>query len=360
MPCQNAAGMRRAAALVALALVPARTAAAAVLEDWPCPGCVTVTPPSDGGTPVDAREPGSAAEPPAPFPLLVALHGDGGGVRQLVRAWKQAAADAGVLLLAPRCPQELGCPAGSFWRWYASAGHEPSWLGAQIDAVAARFPVDSRRLYATGYSGGATYLGWYAPTHATRFAAVAHVAGGAAYRPPCPTCKLPVLFVLGASDPMLGPYTRPLRDWYEACGGHEISWETLPGVTHEGILRVLEEGRARRILAWLLDRPAACEDGVPVDASAVSPVVESTEAGPPPLHDREEEKKRELRPALPQGTRAEPPPRVPPGCACSVGETSSVSGGLTMASLLAALVGRRLGRAGWRVSPYRDRCRRAR
>jgi predicted esterase len=332
--CHNAQGMRRAAALAALVLLPARTAAAAVLDDWPCPGCVTVIPPDDGGA-------------PQRYPLLVALHGDGGGVRSLVRAWKGAAAAAGVILLAPRCPRSLGCAAGSFWQWYETAGHDPTWLGAQIDAVAARFPVDAQRLYATGYSGGATYLGWYAPTHATRFAAVAHVAGGAPYRPPCPACKLPVLFVLGAPDPMLGPYTRPLRDWYESCGGHEISWETLPGVTHEGILQVLEAGRARQILAWLLAHPAACAAGAPVDAGAAAAV---GEAGPRLGEAEEDGGAPPARPPLEPGSA--PPPRVPPaavGCACGPGKTPSGAGvgagalvavGL-LAGLLTALQGRR-------------------
>ncbi len=55
---------------------------------------------------------------------------------------KAAAAAAGVILLAPRCPRALGCAAGSWWQWYDASGHDPAWLGAQIDAVAARFPVD--------------------------------------------------------------------------------------------------------------------------------------------------------------------------------------------------------------------------
>ncbi len=264
--------VRRAALalLSLLPLLPARVASAEVLDGWPCAGCITVTPTAAHPQPGAGPDATDAGPPPdaGPRPLLVALHGDGGGVRPLVRAWKAAADAAGTILLAPRCPRELGCKAGSFWQWYDSSGHDPAWLGAQIDAVAARFPIDPRRVYATGYSGGATYLGWYAPTHATRFAAVAHVAGGAPYRPPCPACKVPVLFVLGALDPMIRPYARPLRDWYESCGGHEIAWETLPGVTHESILQVLEGGRARQILAWLLARPAACAGGA-LDAGAL-------------------------------------------------------------------------------------------
>jgi predicted esterase len=293
--------MRRAAALAALVLLPARSASAEVLDAWPCAGCITVTPPhADAG-------------PPGPRPLLVALHGDGGLVRPLVRAFRAATAASGVILLAPQCPGAMGCTAGSFWQWLDTSGHDPAWLGAQIDAVAARFPVDPARVYAAGYSGGATYLGWYAPTHAGRFAAVAHLAGGAAYRPPCPSCKTPVLFLLGATDPMIGPYTRPLRDWYGACGGHEIVWETLPGVTHESILQVLEAGRARQVLSWLLGHPSACAEEGPLDAGSEA----GTEPDPEPLPEI-----RAGSGAGSGGAMPPPPPRIPPaasGCACRAG-----------------------------------------
>ena len=334
-----------AAALAALVLLAARTAAAEVLEGWPCAGCETVIPappaPRDAGPPAEESGRDAEASGPAPRPLLVALHGDGGGVRPLVRAWKAAAAAAGVILLAPRCPRELGCTAGSWWQWLDTAGHDPAWLGAQIDAVAARFAVDPRRVFATGYSGGATYLGWYAPAHPLRFAAVAHVAGGAAYRPACPACKVPVLFVLGAADPMIGPYTRPLRDWYEGCGGHEILWETLPGVTHESILQVLEAGRARQILTWLLARPAACEETTTLDAGPAPPsvpaVTEALDAGAavpaPPPH------------------AGSAPPRVPPagaGCACGSSGSSAppapVGGSLVLALASALRRRRAVGR----------------
>jgi predicted esterase len=302
--------MHRAAAIAALALL-ARPASAETLEGWPCAGCITVVPSRAAGRPA---------------PLLVALHGDGGGVKPLVRAWQAACEDAGVILLAPRCPREAGCAAGSFWQWYADARHDPAWLDAQIDAAAARFAVDPARVYATGYSGGATYLGWYVPAHPARFAAVAHVAGGARYGGACPSCKVPVLFTLGATDPMITPYTAPLRRWYEACGGHEIVWETLPGVTHESILGALAAGKARSILAWLLARPASCTDR---DAG-VSPVPPVVDAGPaadagPGAGARAEDPSAIADPPPMPADPPPPPTRLPSsaaGCACGRGQAA--------------------------------------
>src|SRR6185369_6736958 len=126
--------------------------------------------------------------------------------------------------------------AGSWWQWLPTVQHDPGWLCAQIDAVASRHAFDPAHVHASCYSGGATYLGWYVQAHPLRFASVAHVAGGAPLGGACPDCKVPLRFDIGGVDPMITPYTEPLRRYYEACGGHEIVWKQLPGVTHEGIL----------------------------------------------------------------------------------------------------------------------------
>lgn len=299
------------AAAAAIAATPASVASAqpgGTLEGWPCKGCLT-----RAGAGRDAGAPGDAGS----RPLLVVLHGDGGEVGKLFRAWRQACDDAGVILFAPRCPADEGCAAASWWKWYADrTAHDPAWLGAQIDAVAERFAVDRARVYAAGYSGGATYLGYYGPTNPTRFAAIAHVAGGNPWGVPCPACKYPVLFVIGSTDPMIAPYTRPLRQFYDACGEHEVVWEQLPGVTHEGIVDVLQAGRAKSTLAWLLARPAKCAAGAndAADARVIAAAsdageigADAGEGGPgaasPPRVDQ-----------LPQAL----PPRAP-GCACEVG-----------------------------------------
>jgi predicted esterase len=317
--------MRLAAALAALVLAsvprlaeaqPRPLASAAATTDWPCPGCIVRVPPR---------------LPDGPRPLLVALHGDGGGVRPLVRAWQAACDEAGVILLAPRCPRELGCTAGSWWQWLTDARHRQSWLGDRIDEVAARYPIDPARVYATGYSGGATYLGWYAPTFPRRFAAVAHVAGGARYGPPCPSCKVPVLFVIGGLDPMIGPYTGPLRQYYEACGGHEVEWQQLPGVTHEGIVGLLQAGRAKDILAWLLARPAACAAEVPADAGIAD--AEAPDAGAPD---------QVVPDAAPPAMPISPAPaRVPPPAGCGCGLVAEGERGAPVAVLAVLLTCKR-------------------
>jgi poly(3-hydroxybutyrate) depolymerase len=286
-----------------LALLAAATARAEpsheMLEGWPCKGCVTSAPVGDT----------------TPRPLLIALHGDDAGAGKLFRALRPACEQDGVILVSLRCPTELGCRT-SFWQWQSTSAHDPGWIGAQIAAAKARFSVDPARVYAAGYSGGATYLGWYGPTHPSDFAAIAHIAGGMPWGTRCPDCKVPVLFTLGASDPMLVPYTRPLRDYYEACGGHEIVWQSLLGVTHEGIVSTVQAGKGKEILTWLLAHRAACGEAAPDAGSRATPEDRDAAASVSAT----------TTPDPPRRGEAKAPPQIAPGasgCACDLGARGS-------------------------------------
>lgn len=323
-----------AAGLGLLLAAPAAHALPGELRsDWPCPGCSTVVP-----------------APAGPRPLLVALHGDANGdpsaAAKVLRALRPASEKAGVILLVLRCPIEKGCRTGSFWRWRSTGEHDPGWVGAQIDAVTASLPVDAARVYAAGYSGGATYLGWYVPTYPERFAAVVYIAGGVPWGTPCPRCPVHVLFTLGAGDPMLVPYTRPLRDYYEGCGGNEVVWETLPGVSHEGILGLVQGGKGDSLLAWLLGHRAECA-GASADAGSPSAVVDAgvidaADAGAA-VHDEAPKDAGE-----PRAGAAVPGPsaqRMSPGCACDLRGGARGAGGTMAALIVGALIaGRRRAR----------------
>lgn len=312
-----------------LAAPSARALPGELRNDWPCPGCSTVVP--------------APATQPGPRPLLVALHGDANGdpaaAGKVLRALRPASEKAGVILLVLRCPIEKGCRTGSFWRWRSTGEHDPGWVGAQIDALAASVPVDPARVYAAGYSGGATYLGWYVPTFPERFAAVLHIAGGVPWGTPCPRCPVHVLFTLGAGDPMLVPYTRPLRDYYEGCGGNEVVWETLPGVSHEGILGLVQGGKGDGLLAWLLGHRAECA-GASVDAGSAGAAedagaIAEVDAGAPVQGEAPKDVV-EARPgAAAPGPSAQ---RMSPGCACDLGGGERGPGGTVAALMVGALV----------------------
>lgn len=162
-----------------------------------------------------------------------------------------------MILLSLRCPQDKGCHS-SWWQWYLGSKHEDGWVAAQVESVRAQYPLEPKRIYAAGYSGGASYLGYYAPAHPGLFAAVSHVAGGVRFASSCSRCKTPVHFLIGGQDPMIPLHTDALRRWYLDCGGHTLVWNVLPGVTHDSIVGLLQASRARELVDWLMQHELDC------------------------------------------------------------------------------------------------------
>jgi len=241
--------------------------AALMLTGDPCEGCVASIPKTDAG----------------PVPLLVVLHGDYGlGPSQIERAWAKHATPRGVAVLSIACPKSEGCQ-GSFWKWNG----DPSWLLAQVDALAAKQPIDRDRMWLAGWSGGATYIGMHTQAFEKRFAALVHHGGG---YPPlatgCASPPLPVYFLVGDANP-LHEHVKLLRDHYASCGS-DLVWNLQPKADHAGEWRALD-ANAPAILEWLSakHRPAVVVESV--QPTHVDP------APPPP---------------------AAPPPR---GCGCSIG-----------------------------------------
>ena len=229
-------GLTASRVLAAMAIVAACREASA--EPLPgCEGCVLypVTLP-DGA-------PGS--------PLLVTLHGDIDRAPTTSARWTVAAKERGVIVLGIECPRALGCDKGSFWRWNGA----PAYLEKQVDAVRAKYPVDPRRIFLSGWSGGASYMGWHAARLPKVFAALVHHGGGVApNRATCPAEKTPVYFLVGAQNP-LHKLAQELRDYYTRCG-HEVKWDLVPNAGHPEELAALDPARAGRVLDWLVARPS--------------------------------------------------------------------------------------------------------
>ena len=97
-----------------------------------------------------------------PWPLIVFLHGSGGGDGVLagtVKGWSNFP----FIILAPRSPREWWLPAA---------------VKADLDEVLAKYPIDRERIYLTGLSMGG-YGTWSVVTeYPDLFAAVAPVCGG--------------------------------------------------------------------------------------------------------------------------------------------------------------------------------------
>ncbi|HXO21639.1 MAG TPA: esterase [Thermoanaerobaculia bacterium] len=145
----------------------------------------------------------------AKMPLVFAFHGHGGTMRSaavtmgLQRAWPEAV----VVYLQGLPTVSKVDPEGRRPGWQ----HAPGELGDRdlklVDAVLASmraaFPIDDRRIYATGFSNGAffSYLLW--ATRANTFAAFAPVAGLAPEPPARLTEPRPLLQIAGEEDKLV-------------------------------------------------------------------------------------------------------------------------------------------------------------
>ncbi|MEO6953919.1 MAG: hypothetical protein ABI321_19105 [Polyangia bacterium] len=209
--------------------------------------------------------------PAVPIRLVVSLHGDEGrdfgldsATGGVIGLWQTAADAAGYLLFAPACPAALGCD-GAFSDWLAADGYDPSpaalgWLDGQVAELETRYNIDRSREYLTGYSGGAYWLGAYAPARASRYAAVAFIAGGMpAYNAfhGCAACKIPGYFLGGDGDYRTGGQMSDTANAFKGCG-QEIHLELVTGADHEATIASLGTGNAAKILTWFDDRALSC------------------------------------------------------------------------------------------------------
>lgn len=146
-------------------------------------------------------------------PLVIVLHGRGGGGERLMR-WSgfDAKADAeGFLLVAP---DGTGDPRG----WYT--GFSPGgviddvgFVGALIDTLSGRYPVDRARIYVAGHSNGGVLAHRVAADLSSRIAAAAVVAGTIGARPAGgsltridpPRGPVPLMIIHGDADDVV-PY----------------------------------------------------------------------------------------------------------------------------------------------------------
>lgn len=215
------------------------------------------------------------------MPLLVVLHGDIDHAATTAAPWIPAITARGWGLLAIECPVAEGCDKGSFWRWNGP----PAWLTAQVDKVRATYAIDGRRVFLSGWSGGASYIGWHAPALAERFAAIVIHGGGVA--PPARLCtkrETPVYFLVGDQNP-LHHLAKELRGYFETCG-HDVTWDLLPHAGHAGELAALDLAKASTILDLLEARtapapPSTSPSSAPSVAASVAPDASSVAQAAP-------------------------------------------------------------------------------
>lgn len=164
----------------------------------------------------------------APAPLVVLLHGSGSNGRVLVDKWKDLANKEGFIIVGPDSDNP------SAW---ALGKDGPDFLHDLVEALKSKHPINPRRVYLFGHSGGAVFALIMSTVASEYFAAIAVHAGafrsktefemiGSAKR------KIPISIWVGTSDPFFS--LREVRVTREAFGAKNIPVQLneIPGHDH--------------------------------------------------------------------------------------------------------------------------------
>jgi poly(3-hydroxybutyrate) depolymerase len=133
-----------------------------------------------------------------PAPAVVLFNGSGSDVDGLMDPWKGVARAEGVMLIGP------GAFERGAWRIPEDS---PDFTSEVVEALKARFPIDPRRVYLAGHSGGAGHVLLLGPLESEYFAAVA--AHASALRPSDTQVldlakrKIPMAIWIGTKDEMV-------------------------------------------------------------------------------------------------------------------------------------------------------------
>ena len=185
------------------------------------------------------------------LPLVIALHGAGDDAPGFAGETHLAdAADKFGMMVAFPNGSEGGAPLHRTFNAQICCGDsvmrqidDIGFVGAVIEDVNARHPVDRARVYATGMSNGGMLVYQLAATHPEWFAAVAPVSAsiggmtrdGRTYLIPMPKMPVPVMMIHGRKDPYVlyeGGSSAMLNFpniWKFSVGDALSFWKTVDG-----------------------------------------------------------------------------------------------------------------------------------
>jgi polyhydroxybutyrate depolymerase len=152
-----------------------------------------------------------------PLPVVFLFHGGGGGARGALYYYEleEKAEEAGFMLVAPNGTGEsehvLLTWNVSFGFGYAGDNSidDIGFVNTLLQKLEAEYPIDARRIYATGLSNGAIFCHFLAAAPGNRFAAIAPVVGTAGGRnrgemswhhPPSPQIPVSACIIQGLID----------------------------------------------------------------------------------------------------------------------------------------------------------------
>lgn len=152
-----------------------------------------------------------------PVPVVIMFHGGGGTARGAMRetGWAQKADKEGFVAVFPEAtPPDPSKPSrfgtnGQAWNDGSGGFHsgerdipDVAFVDAMIDDLIARLTVDRRRIYATGFSNGASMAFRVGVDLSERIAAIAPVAGTLWIKQPKLDRPVSLAYVSGDADPL--------------------------------------------------------------------------------------------------------------------------------------------------------------
>jgi len=164
----------------------------------------------------------------APAPLVVLLHGSGRNGKTLIDTWQDLAAKEGFIIVGPDSDDPSAWVLGR---------DGPDFLHDLVEALKSKYPINPRRVYLFGHSGGAVFALVMSTVASEYFAAVAVHAGafrsktememiGNAKR------KIPISIWVGTNDPFFS--LREVRATRDAFATKDIVVQVneIPGHDH--------------------------------------------------------------------------------------------------------------------------------
>lgn len=170
----------------------------------------------------------------SPLPVLMHFHGWGRQGTLIVKHARIAGATRprGVLLVAPN-------GRGGSWDFWNSGSPDTDFAAAVLDDVAKRYPLDTSKVFVSGYSYGSAMAWRYACENGSGVRALLAVSGTLNQTESCDTAPQEVRHVHGTSDTVMdfpfgagGDTTYPVALWRSRLGCTEptetASYSTTP------------------------------------------------------------------------------------------------------------------------------------
>lgn len=147
--------------------------------------------------------------PGTPAPMVIGLHGTGSSGENFAthRDFRPIADTAGFIFVYPDGSRLLGLRYWNFGNVFGSTVDDIGFIDALIDTIAAKYSLDTNRLYCTGMSNGA-FMAYTLACQSSRLAAIAAVTGSMSvhtYDHCSPDPPIPVMHIHGTED-AINPY----------------------------------------------------------------------------------------------------------------------------------------------------------